>query len=47
MMNETVRGGEKIIIIEGVGKICRYHIGSKIEKVVGSLVIRWHFSIDL
>ena len=47
MKNETVRGGEKIIIIEGVGRVCRYHIGSKIEIVVGSLAIRWNFSVDL
>ena len=47
MMNETVRGGEKIKIIEGVARIYRYYTGSKIEKVVGSLEIQWHFSINL
>ena len=40
-MNETLRGREKIIIIiiERVGRIYRYHIGSKIEKILRSLVI--------
>lgn len=40
MMNETVRGREKIKIIEGVARIYRYYIGSKIKKIVGSLEIQ-------